>query len=84
MPVVNARCPPADEPDTTSLVVSKPYCFALRITQRNAQRQSSTAAGACDTRANRYSTLTAFHPISRYGSRLNSWPSFAPPVHPPP
>src|SRR5215470_7405942 len=54
--VVSARCPPADPPETTSLLVSKLYCFALRMTQRSAHRQSSTAAGANDTRARRYST----------------------------
>src|SRR5215475_9622028 len=62
--VVSARCPPAEPPETTSLFVSKAYCFALRITHRNAQRQSSTAAGASETRASRYSTFTTFQPIS--------------------
>src|SRR5215467_13668435 len=29
--VVSARCPPAEPPEATSLFVSKPYCFALRL-----------------------------------------------------
>ena|SRR5205809_2125811 len=82
--VVNARCPPAEPPDTTILLVSKLYCLALRITQRSAHRQSSTAAGASDTLASLYSTLTTFQPISRYGRRLNVAPSLLPPVQPPP
>src|SRR5262249_82266 len=82
--VVNARCPPAEPPETTSLDVSKLYCLALRMTQRSAHRQSSTAAGACETRANRYSTFTMFQPISMYGKRLKVAPSLLPPVQPPP
>jgi hypothetical protein len=50
------------------LVVSKLYCLAFRITQRRAQRQSSTAAGASEMRASRYETLTTDHPASRYGN----------------
>ena len=45
MPVVRARCPPAELPVTTMRDVSKPYCSALLFTQCSAQRQSSTAAG---------------------------------------
>ena len=53
MPVVSARCPPAELPVTTMRSRSKPYSSALRYTQRSAQRQSSTAAGACATSASR-------------------------------
>src|SRR5262249_31650420 len=35
--VVSARCPPAEPPETTSLFVSKPYCFALRIPSQRAE-----------------------------------------------
>ena len=40
----------------------------LPSTQRSAQRQSSTAAGASETRARRYSTFTTVQPFSRKGS----------------
>src|SRR5260370_23715188 len=50
IPVVSARCPPAELPVTTRLFVSKLYVVALCITQRRAHRQSSTAAGARETR----------------------------------
>src|SRR5258706_13887033 len=84
IPVVSDKWPPAEWPVTTSLLVSKLYCLAFRITQRNAQRQSSTAAGASDTRARRYSTLTTDQPASRYGTNWSHEVSFAPPAHPPP
>ena len=41
MPVVSDKCPPAECPVTTILLTSMLYSFALRITHRNAQRQSS-------------------------------------------
>src|SRR5439155_26786921 len=82
--VVNAKCPPAEPPLVTILLVSKPYSFALWMTQRKAHRQSSTAAGASETRPRRYSTFTTFQPISKYGSRLNTEDSLLPATQPPP
>ena len=53
IPVISARWPPAEIPVSTILVVSKLCCLALRSIHRNAQRQSSTAAGAREFRPRR-------------------------------
>src|SRR3954447_17378111 len=84
IPVVSDRCPPADPPLITSLVGSMPYVFACAATYFNAQRQSSTAAGASETFAIRYSTFTTFQPISSQGRNWNTCDSLTPPTQPPP
>jgi hypothetical protein len=43
---INARWAPAELPTSTMRDRSSRYCAACRITQRSAQRASSTAAGA--------------------------------------
>src|SRR6185503_13743680 len=63
IPVMSTKCPPADPPWSTTRLGSKLYFFALAKTQCKAQRQSSTAAGASETWAIRYSTFTAANPI---------------------
>ena len=65
MAVIKAKCPPADSPNRTNFEVSKPYSLECWCTQRNAQRQSSTADGASATEASRYSTFTAFIPRAK-------------------
>ena len=84
MPVVRARCPPAEFPVTTMRDASKPYCSALLFTQCRAQRQSSTAAGAREMRPSRYCTLTTAQPFSSQGSNRRTLPSLLPPTQPPP
>ena len=69
---------------TTMRDASMLYCSALRMTQRSAHRQSSTAAGASDTWASRYCTLTTAQPFSSHGSRRSTLPSFEPARQPPP
>ena len=85
MPVVRARCPPAELPVTTMREASMLYWSALRMTQRSAHRQSSTAAGASsDTWASRYCTLTTAQPFSSHGSSRRTLASFDPARQPPP
>ena len=50
---MSARCAPAELPTRINRSTSSPYCLAWRMTQRSAQRLSSTAAGAVATRASR-------------------------------
>ena len=84
IPVTKDRCPPAEWPVKTTRSVSMLYCFAFLTAQRRAQRQSSTAAGASETSAMRYSTLMTFQPISRYGRKRCVAPVRSPKIHPPP
>src|SRR5580698_7203365 len=84
IPVVSARCPPDEPPLVMILVKSRLYSFAFLPIHRRAQRQSSTAAGASETFASRYSTFTTAKPISMYGSPSSALCSFSPATQPPP
>src|SRR5262245_13545265 len=88
MPMANARCPPADSPVTTILFLSMLKFAGSAATNRSAQKQSSTAAGArvvgSAAAPNRYSTLTTFHPISSHGRSPMMAVSLAPATQKPP
>src|SRR5215467_5776310 len=78
------KMPPADSPVTTKRLTSKLYIRACEATHFNAQKQSSTAAGARATRPSLYSTFTTFQPISNHGISDISAPSLFPATQKPP
>src|SRR5262245_39116287 len=84
IPEISERCPPADVPVSTIFEASRLYSLAWYATHLSAQRQSSTAAGAGELRARRYSTLMTAHPRDKYGSSWNTLRSFCPSTQPPP
>jgi hypothetical protein len=87
-PIASARWPPADSPVTTIRFASMLKAAGSAATNRKAQKQSSTAAGArvvgSAAEPSRYSTLTTFQPISSQGSSPAMAVSFVPATQNPP
>ena len=78
MAVVKARWLPAEAPVTTSRSASNPYSSACSITQRRAQRQSSTEAGARATRPRRYRRSQQPSPCRDTAAATGCWLPWCP------